>query len=63
MHELYRLRLDHLMLDAENDEYHRLEDPLVIQVILDRGMPKAICLNNMMDMMKAELLRRAGEQE
>lgn len=63
MDEIYRLRLDHfLMMDVENKEYHRLEEPLVVQVVIDRSyMPKAVCLNNMMDMMKAELLRRAGE--
>ena len=63
MDEIYRLRLDHFMMDMENGERHNLEEPLIVQMILDRRYaPQAICLNNMMDMMKAELLRRAGEQ-
>ena len=63
MDEVYRLRLDHFM-DMENGERHKLDEPLIVEMILDRRyMPQAICLNNMMDMMKAELLRRAGEQE
>ena len=62
MDEVYRLRLDHFM-DMENGERHKLDEPLIVEMILDRRyMPQAICLNNMMDMMKAELLRRAGEQ-
>jgi hypothetical protein len=64
MDEIYRLRLDHFMMDMENGERHKLDEPLVVQMVLDRRyMPQAVCLNNMMDMMKAELLRRAGEQE
>ena len=64
MDEIYRLRLDHIMMDVENEEYHRLEEPLVVQMVLDRRYrPQAICLNDMMEMLKAELLRRAGEQD
>lgn len=64
MDEIYRLRLDHFRMDMENGERHNLSEPLIVEMILDRRyMPQAICLNNMMDMMKAELLRRAGEQE
>ena len=64
MDEIYRLRLDRFMMDAENGERHKLEEPLIVQMILDRRyMPQAVCLNNMMDRRKAELLRRAGGQE
>lgn len=62
MDEIYRLRLDHFGMDMGSGERHKLEEPLIVEMILDRRyMPQAICLNNMMDMMKAELLRRAGE--
>ena len=62
MNEVYRLRLDHYM-DVEGCR-EKLEDPLVIQMIFDRRyMPLPVCLNRMIDMMKDELLQRAGEQE
>lgn len=61
MNEIYRLRLDHFM-DMGNGERHQLDEPLIVQIILDRRyMPQAICLNKMMDMMKDELLRKIGE--
>ena len=59
--EVYRLTLTHYIDDGENR--HRLEEPLVVQMIYDRRfMPQPICLNGMLDMMKDEVMRRAGEQ-
>lgn len=60
--EVYRLSLTHYIDDGEN--LYRLEEPLVVQMIYDRRfMPQPICLNRMLDMMRDEVMRRAGEQE
>ena len=59
--EVYRLTLDHYFDDGES--HQRLEEPLVVQMIWDRRfVPQAICLNRMIDMMRSEVLKRAGEQ-
>lgn len=62
--EIYRLALDHFI--SNDGEHTRLEEPLVVQMIYDRRYtPSAICLNSMIDRMRAEILRRAtkGAQE
>ena len=57
MNEIYRLRLDHYIDDGE--KRHQIEEPLVIQMIVDRTyMPVPVCLNNMLDKMREELLNR-----
>lgn len=58
--EVYRLRLDHYMQDEDGS--YPLEEPLVVQVIYDRqhGNP-VICLNEMLNWMKDEVLRRTNE--
>lgn len=62
MAEVYRLRLDHYMVAGE--ERLRLDEPMVVQMIIDRSVVSIpVCLNRMMDEMKAEVLKRAGEQE
>ena len=58
--EVYRLTLEHFTRYGE--DMHRLEDPLVVQMIVDRQYaPTAICLNQMLDMMRDEVLKRATE--
>ena len=57
MNEIYRLRLDHFFDDGEK---HQIEEPLVIQMIVDSTyMPVPLCLNNMLDKMREELINRA----
>ena len=57
MNEIYRLRLDHYIDDGE--KRHRVEEPLVIQMIVNRTyMPVPVCLNSMLDKMREELLTR-----
>lgn len=57
MNEIYRLRLDHFSYDGE--KRHQIEEPLVIQMIVDRTyMPVPFCLNYMLDKMREELLNR-----
>ena len=57
MDEIYRLRLDHFFDDGENR--HQIEEPLVIQMMVDSTyMPVPVCLNNMLDKMREELLNR-----
>ena len=59
MEEVYSLRLDHYILDGENK--HKIEEPLVVQMIYDRRFgPASICLNNMIDTMRTEIIRRSG---
>lgn len=61
MNGVYSLRLDHYM-DIEG-EHCKLEEPLVVQMIYDRRyMPQPVCINRMIDMMRDEVLKRAGEQ-
>ena len=58
--EVYRLTLEHFMRYGE--DVHRLEEPLVVQMIVDRQYaPTAICLNRMLEMMRNEVLNRATE--
>lgn len=57
MAEMYRLILDHY-IETEGERC-RLEDPLVVQMIA--VAPEPVCLNRMMDMLKAEILKRAGD--
>ena len=61
--EVYELQLAHYM--THGDERIRLEDPLVVRMVYDRrcGVPQSICLNSMLDRMKEEVLKRAGELE
>ena len=57
MNEIYRLSLDHFFDDGE--KRHQIEEPLVMQMIVDRTyMPVPVCLNNMLDKMREELLNR-----
>lgn len=63
MNEFYRLRLDHFMQDEEGDR-RMVEEPLVIQVVIDRRtMLIPLCLNHMLDMMRDAVLRRAGGED
>lgn len=58
--EVYRLTLEHFIWYGE--DRHQLEEPLVVQMIVDRQYaPTAICLNRMLDMMRNEVLKRATE--
>lgn len=58
--EIYRLTLEHYIDDGENR--YRIDEPLVVQMIVDRQYtPTAICLNRMLDMMREELLKAEGE--
>lgn len=62
MNEVYKLTLNHYMDDGENR--FSLDEPLVVQMIVDRRYtPVPICLNRMMDMMRDEMLKRTGEHE
>lgn len=62
LEEVYRLTLDHFVLDDEDK--HRLEEPLVVQMIVNRQYaPTAICLNRMLEMMRDEVLKKATESE
>ena len=59
--EVYSLRLDHYMVDDEGDRF-KLEEPLAVQMIIDRRtMPVPVCLNRMLDMMREEVLRRTND--
>ena len=58
MDEIYRLRFDHFFDDGK--ERHQIEEPLVIQMVIDSTyMPVPVCLNHMLDKMRKELLNRA----
>ena len=60
MYETYALRLDHYM-EAESGERCRLEEPLVVKMVIDKtARPFPVCLNRMLDMMRNEVLKRAG---
>ena len=60
--EIYRLTLEHYIQTDEGRV--RIEEPLIVQMIYDRRFsPASICLNHMMDMMRNEMLRMAGDTE
>ena len=55
--EIYSLRLDHYIQDESGR--HAIDEPLVVRVVYDRRyMPISICLNEMIDKMRKEVLRR-----
>lgn len=55
--EVYQLTLEHYM-NIEGSK-HKLDDPIIVQTIMDRDHgPTTLCLNRMMDMMRDMLLRR-----
>jgi len=59
--EIYRLTLSHYIESEE--ERIRIEEPLVIQMIFDRQYtPTPVCLNRMLDKMRDEVLKRAGDE-
>jgi hypothetical protein len=61
MYETYALRLDHYMV-TESGERCMLEEPLVVKMVIDKtAMPAPVCLNRMLDMMRNEVLKRAGD--
>lgn len=60
--EIYRLTLSHYFGDEE--DRIMIEEPLVVQMIFDRQYtPTPVCLNQMLDRMRDEVLRRAGEDD
>lgn len=60
--EIYRLTLSHYLGDEE--DRIMIEEPLVVQMIFDRTFaPTPVCLNQMLDRMRDEVLRRAGEDD
>ena len=61
MNEIYRLRLDHFFDDGE--KRHPIEEPLVIQMVVDSTWPVPVCLNNMLNKMREELLNRVPKGE
>lgn len=58
--EIYRLTLDHYIDDGE--KRHRIDEPIVVQMIHVTEIPVPVCLNHMLDMMRKELLRMEGEE-
>ena len=57
MNEIYRLRLDHFFDDEE--KRHQIEEPLVIEMMVNSTyMSVPVCLNKMLDKMREELLNR-----
>lgn len=60
--EIYRLTLSHYIESEE--ERIMVDEPLVVQMIFDRTYaPTSVCLNQMLDRMRDEVLRRAGEDD
>lgn len=60
--EIYRLTLSHY-IESEEDRI-MVDEPLVVQMIFDRTyVPTPVCLNQMLDRMRDEVLRRAGEDD
>ena len=59
--EIYKLTLEHYIDYTE--ERINIEEPLVVQMIIDRTYaPTPICLNAMLDRMKDEMLKRVGRE-
>ena len=58
-HEMYRLTLEHYIDDGE--KRHRIDEPIVVQMIHMTEVPVPVCINRMLDMMRKELLKMEGE--
>ena len=59
IYEIYALRLDHYIEDQ--GDRHPLDEPLVVKMVYDRRyIPLPICINNMIDKMRDEMLKRVG---
>ena len=59
--EIYRLTLEHYIDDGENR--HRIDEPIVVQMVHVTEVPVPICLNHMLYMMRRELLRTRAKDE
>ena len=61
--EVFRLTLTHYMEDVnQKDGRFLLEEPLVVQMIVDRTYgPRPIVLNEMLDMMKEAVLKNTDD--
>ena len=55
-YETYQLTLQHYIVCDE--ECIKLEEPLVVKMIVRNDIPTPICLNRMIDMMRDEMLKR-----
>ena len=54
--EIYSLRLDHYIQDESGR--HAIDEPLVVRMAYERShMPMPVCLNEMIDKMRKEVLR------
>ena len=62
MVEAYRLTLTHYAVDKATGERFRLDDPIVIEQVFDRGYGGSpIILNQMLDEMKSYVLAKMNE--
>ena len=53
--EIYRLTLEHFIdLGCKR---HRIDEPLVVQMIINSNIPTPIYLNQMLDMMRDQVLK------
>ena len=60
--EVYRLTLEHYI--NANGQHVEMDEPLVVQMVVDRQFaPTSICLNSMLDKMRVEVLKRVGRIE
>ena len=53
--ETYRLTLEHFI--DFGDKRHRLDEPLVVQMIINSNIPTPVYLNKMLDMMREQVLK------
>ena len=56
--ETYRLTLEHYI--CHGGECHRLDEPLVVQMVIDGHVPSPVYINRMLDMMRNEVLQMSG---
>ncbi len=59
--EMYKLILQHYIVCDE--ECIKLEEPLVVKMIVRNDTPTPVCLNRMIDIMRDEMLKRNEEEE
>lgn len=62
MYEVYRLTLDHYRIAGEDS--FRLEEPVVVKMVVDMrdGIPKPVCINRMIDMMREAVLNLSKQE-
>ena len=57
--EIYRLTFSHYIKSEQGR--HMIEEPMVVEMVVDNRIPCPVYLNSMLDRMRHEILRMEGD--